>query len=68
MLSRIPSLAVVVLLLAGCESGNQPNQTPSKTGTPPGYDATAPLDPARPSEMVRSESGGDALRDGALEI
>jgi len=68
MLSRIPSLAVAALLLAGCESGNQTNQDPSRTGAQPGSATTTPLDPARPSEMVRSESGGDALGDGALEI
>lgn len=68
MLCRIPSLAVAAVLLAGCESGNQASQTPPMTEAQPASESTAPLAPVRQTDMVRSESGGDALGDGALEI
>ena len=66
--SKILVISAHVLLIAGCESGNDSSQTPSMTQAQSGYQATATLDPARPPEMVQTGSGDNALPDGALEI
>jgi hypothetical protein len=68
ILSRILVISAHLLLIAGCESGDDSSQAPSMARAQPGYQAIAPLDPARPPEMVQPGSGDNALPDGALEI
>jgi len=68
MLFRISILALVALLLAGCESGKHNNPAPAETETAPARAATAPADTVPPSTAVRSSAGGNALPDGGLDI
>jgi len=68
MLSRIPTLVVAALLLAGCESGNQSNQAPASTGAQPSDTTTTPVQPTRQAQTVQPEPGGITTPDGEIEI
>jgi hypothetical protein len=68
ILPRILIISSLLLLFAGCESGNDTNHTPSMARAQPGYQATAPVDPTRPTETVQPGSSDNALPDGKLEI
>lgn len=67
MLSRI-SLLAAALLLAGCESGSNSNQGPVQTGAQPADAATATVQSARSAETAQTETGGNTVPDGTLEI